>query len=105
MRPPVIDVYKRQVIGCGAISSFWGSKTESILLTIFVSPDYHGQGIGRRIIEALEQDELYLRAKIIRVPSSITACKFYEKMGFQYENGEKIPDLNQLYQMEKIREI
>lgn len=31
-----------------SISSFWRSLTESILLTIFVLPEFHGQGIGKK---------------------------------------------------------
>ena len=48
------DVEK--IVGVGSISSFWGSPTESILLTIFVKPELHGLGIGRFIIQTLEQD-------------------------------------------------
>ena len=48
-----------RIVGCGAIAGYWGSLTESILLTIFVLPDYQGKGIGRRIIETLEQDEYF----------------------------------------------
>lgn len=55
-----------EIVGVGAISSFWGSETESILLTIFVLPEHHGKGIGRTIIDTLEQDELYTRASRIR---------------------------------------
>jgi len=47
------------VIGTGTISDYWGSKTESTLLTIFVLPEYHGKGIGRKIIETLECDEFF----------------------------------------------
>jgi N-acetylglutamate synthase-like GNAT family acetyltransferase len=54
-----------KVVGCGAISSFWGKQDESILLTIFVLPELHGNGIGRKIIETLESDEYFLRAKRI----------------------------------------
>ena len=28
-----------RIVGCGAIAGYWGSLTESILLTIFVLPD------------------------------------------------------------------
>ncbi len=69
----VVEDKDEGIIGCGAISSFWGSEDESILLTVFVIPELHGKGIGRKIIEVLEMDELYLRAKRIEVASSITA--------------------------------
>ncbi len=51
-----------KIVGTGSISSFWGSKIESILLTIFVLPEFHGKGIGRKIINTLEQGEFYVRA-------------------------------------------
>ena len=76
-----------RIVGCGAIAGYWGSLTESILLTIFVLPDYQGKGIGRRIIETLEQDEYFLRAKRVEIPASITAVEFYKKMGYDYKNG------------------
>ena len=39
-----------KIIGTGSISSFWGSETESILLSIFVLPEFHGKSVGRKII-------------------------------------------------------
>ncbi|SCI94231.1 Predicted acetyltransferase [uncultured Clostridium sp.] len=92
-----------QIVGTGSITSYWGSQTESILLTIFVLPEYHGRGIGRRIIQALEGDELFLRARRIEIPASITACRFYEKMGYGYKGGAKSLDAEGLYRMEKFR--
>ena len=32
-----------KVIGTGSISPYWGSETESILLTIYVQPEYIGK--------------------------------------------------------------
>ena len=60
-----------RIVGVGSISSFWGSETESILLTIFVLPELHGNGIGRIIMQTLGQDELYLRADRIEILSLI----------------------------------
>ena len=51
-----------RVIGCGGITGYWGSRTESYLVTIFVLPGYQGSGVGRRIVEALEADEYFRRA-------------------------------------------
>ena len=91
------------VIGCGAISSFWGKQDESILLTIFVLPELHGKGIGRRIIETLENDEYFLRAKRIEIPASITAYEFYIKLGYDDKDGIKKLTDEGLYRMEKFR--
>lgn len=77
-----------KIIGCGAIGPYWGSKEESCLFNIFVDPDYQGQGIGKRIIKVLEQDEYFIRAKRVEVASSIVALPFYKKMGYEHKNGE-----------------
>lgn len=92
-----------RIVGTGSISSFWGSKTESILLTIFVLPEYHGKGIGRKIINTLEQDEFYIRATRIEIPASITATEFYKKFGYDYKNGIKELDEEGHYRLEKFR--
>lgn len=94
-----------RIVGVGSISSFWGSETESILLTIFVLPELHGNGIGRIIMQTLGQDELYLRAGRIEIPSSITATEFYRKFGYDYKDGIKELDSEQHYRLEKYKKI
>ena len=91
------------IIGCGAIGPYWGSETESSLFTIFVLPEYQGKGIGKRIVETLEQDEFALRAKRIEIPASITACAFYRRLGYDYKNGIAAVDDELLYRLEKHR--
>ena len=92
-----------RIVGCGAIAGYWGSTTGSILLTIFVLPEYQGKGIGKQIIYTLENDEFFLRAKRIEIPASITAVEFYRKMGYDYKDGLAELDDEQLYRLEKFR--
>ena len=92
-----------KIIGCGAIGSYWGKEDESSLFTIFVLPEYQGKGIGRKIIETLEQDDYFLRANRIEIPASITAIEFYNKMGYDYKYGIAEVDDEQLYRLEKFR--
>lgn len=94
-----------RIIGCGAIGSYWGKEDESSLFTIFVLPEYQGKGAGRKIMQTLEQDEYFLRAKRIEIPASITAVKFYQKMGYHYKNGIDKTDDEQLYRLEKFRSL
>lgn len=91
------------IIGCGAIGPYWGSETESSLFTIFVLPECQGKGIGRKIIETLEQDEFFLRAKRVEVPASITGVGFYRKLRYDYKNGVDCPDEERLFRLEKFR--
>ena len=61
----------KKIIGCGAIGPYWGKEDESSVFTVFVLPEYQGNGIGRKIFEALEQDEYFLRAKRIEIPQKL----------------------------------
>jgi len=76
------------VIACGAIGEYWGSKSESSLFSIFVDPNYQGKGYGRKIIETLENDEYFKRAKRVEIPASMSAIPFYRKMGYEHKNGQ-----------------
>ena len=91
-----------KVVGTGTIAPFWGSVTESILLTIFVLPDYQGRGLGRLLIETLEADEYAKRASRIEIPASLTAVNFYRHLGYDYKNGVTEPEDGLLYRLEKF---
>lgn len=91
-----------KVVGTGTIAPFWGSVTESILLTIFVLPDYQGRGLGRLLIETLEADEFAKRASRIEIPASLTAVNFYRHLGYDYKNGVTEPEDGLLYRLEKF---
>ena len=92
-----------KIVGSGAIGPYWGKTDESSFFTIFVLPEYQGKGIGRKIIQTLEQDAFFLRAKRIEIPASITAVPFYRKMGYGYKNGISAPDSEGLVRLEKFR--
>lgn len=96
--------FEEKIVGTGSISSFWGSETKSILLCIFVLPEFHGKGIGNKIISTLEQDEFYVRANRIEIPASITATEFYRKFGYDYKDGVKELDDERHYRLEKFKE-
>lgn len=76
------------IIGCGGISPHSGSLAESRIHTIFVEPAYERQGIGRQLIEFLENDEYATRARKIVIYSALSAIPFYRKLGYEHKNGE-----------------
>lgn len=93
------------VTGCGAVSGYNGSETESYIMTLFVLPGCQGRGVGRAVLETLEADEAFLRAERVELSSSITAHGFYRKMGYTYMDGYGggKPDKNGSVFMEKRR--
>lgn len=94
-----------RIVGTGSIGPYWGSTTESSLFTIFVLPEYQGRGLGRLIVETLEQDEYFLCAERVEIPASLTAVNFYKRMGYDYKNGSSEPDEDHNIKMEKFRKV
>ena len=94
-----------KIVGCGFIGSYWDKKDEACLFTFFVHPDFQGKGIGRQLINAVENDEFFLRSKRIEFPASITAVQFYRKFGYDYKNGITEPDDEKLIRLEKFRDV
>lgn len=92
-----------KIVGCGSIGSYWGKEDESCLFTFFVLPEYQRKGVGRKIIEALEQDDYFLRAKRIEIHASKTGVPFYIKLGYAYKNDICEPDEEGLFRLEKHR--
>lgn len=91
------------IVGCGAIGSYFDKVDESCLFNIFVLPSHQGWGVGRMIIQALERDSLFLRARRVEVPASITACEFYKKLGYVHKGGIEAVDEAGLFCLEKHR--
>ncbi|MFT8703012.1 MAG: GNAT family N-acetyltransferase [Oenococcus oeni] len=98
----LVDDQQHKIVAVGSIGPYWGKEDESSLFNIFVSPDYQGQGIGRRLIQILEQDSYFKRAKRIEIPASITGLGFYKKMGYAFKNGISKVDKEGLYRLEKF---
>ncbi len=92
-----------RVVGCGAAAPYEGRADECELRTVFVLPEYQGAGLGRRLVEALENDELCRAARRIELSSSITAVGFYRKLGYRFKGGEAVLNETLGYPMEKFR--
>lgn len=91
------------VVGCGSVAPL-EKEGECEIRAVFVLPEYEGQGIGRTIMEVLESDPLFTRAKRVVVSASLTAHPFYEKLGYRYVGGVPVCEDNDHYWMEKVGE-
>lgn len=90
------------IVACGAIGPYLDKEDETYLFSIFVDPKYQKRGLGKKIIEAIESDELFLKSSRIVVPASLTAVDFYLRLGYKYSNNERIIDNNGLIELEKF---
>jgi len=102
-RHTLVALDKDQVVGTGSISNDFSDEDSVFwVLTVFVNPDQHGRGIGRIIMENLETKAIGLGCKRLILPSSLTAHKFYMKLGYSYIGGVAIQNDKRQYMMEKI---
>ena len=90
------------VVGTAGLAKSWyNSDGEFWILTVFVKPENHRKGIGRMLINKIEEYAKEINAKKLVIPSSITACEFYHKLGYEYTNGKNLNE-EQMYIMEKL---
>ena len=91
------------VVGTASIDKFKGDETgkKYIILTVFVNPKNHYQGIGKMLINSIENYAKKINAKELIVPSSIYANEFYHKLGYNYINKNKELNDKKQYMMIK----
>ena len=59
------------------------SLEESELCTFFVLPDFQRRGIGRKLLQAMEEVAAFSGHRRLHVDSSITGVPFYAGMGYR----------------------
>ena len=94
-----------KMIACGGIIRDQNNIGESHLISVFVHPGYQGRAIGRRIVEVLESDEFFTGAQRTNLDSSITAVRFYQRMGYTFKDNVRLPDEYGVVKMEKKRAL
>ena len=75
------------LVGCGALHVVWGDLGE--VRSLAVKEDWHGQGVGRCIVEALLKE-----ARDLGLPRVFTLTyqqEFFERLGFHVVPRESLP--------------
>ena len=70
-----VAVDNKHVLGTASLK-----KNE--ISTIFVDPKVHGRGVGKNLMKRVESEANKNGFKSIKLFSSITAIKFYKKLGY-----------------------
>ena len=86
-----------RIIGCGCVKKSKTNENDCLFFTIFVAPDCQGKGIGKKIIETLENDEYTKNAKRVEISASLNAVPFYKRCGYNHKNGQLTYDDGMLY--------
>lgn len=97
-----VAVEDGKAIGTGSLANFGTPEIPSYYGTaIFVALDFHRQGIGKQIMQKVEEKALELGADKITVRAAINARQFYEKLGYTYRDGIGMPDEKGNFVMDK----
>ena len=71
-----VAVENNHVIGTASLK---GDK----VFTVFVNPDYHGRGVGSKLMDKVEELAKDKKYKILKVPSSLSSVEFYKHRGYR----------------------
>lgn len=77
-----VAIYKGKVVGSAAVSL---ENSVAYISCVYTNSDYQGLGIGRKLMTAVEKDEISVKAGKMYLHAIMTASPFYKKVGFHYE--------------------
>ena len=79
--------YCGEIIGMGGVNRDLSQEGQSYLTSLFINPDYHKLGIGKKLVCFLENEDVWcLDSSLIEIPSSKSSHKFYYKLGYKYRS-------------------
>lgn len=58
------------------------SLDQDVVRSVFVDPFHQGRGVGKQLMAMIQSTAVSRGAKLLRVPSSISAVGFYTSLGF-----------------------
>ena len=71
-----------RVLGCGGITPYWGSETQSVVVLVFIDKNIQRSGLGSIIMNRILTDKIAKRSSEIYVSAARNAVGFYEKFKF-----------------------
>ena len=78
------------------------SIEDNTICTVFVDTFYHRNGIGRKLVQLMEEIAANKGLSVVKVSSSLTSQGFYEKLGYKVVGEEESEEFGREIMMEKI---
>jgi GNAT superfamily N-acetyltransferase len=81
----VLDLLERRTVFVAAAGDDvigTASLDDRIVRTVFIRPEWQSQGVGRALMAHIERVAIDRGVSVLSVPSSVTAERFYAKLGF-----------------------
>ena len=98
----LVATHDGEVVGTAGLDNFGSTQCpDYYAVAVFVLPESQRQGIGLRLMEAVELKAKELGAEKITLRASITAKDFYRKLGYRFRDGCEKLDEHGTYIMEK----
>ena len=80
--------YGSQLVGVASAQFCLGFSGN--INAVFTHPEFTHNGVGRGLVQALEQSAIENNIKVMTVLSSLTAVKFYQTLGYDYRGETTI---------------
>jgi GNAT superfamily N-acetyltransferase len=97
-----VAIEEGKVIGTAGLANFGSPEKPSYYgVAVFVEPEFQGHGLGRQMVAAVEAKAKELDAGKITVRAAMGARVFYEKLGYQLQDGKEELDEKGYYILEK----
>lgn len=74
--------HQGRIVGSGGWTSYATDPQAAVIRAVFVDPAYQGFGVGRRIIQTVEDATVTAGFVKIQVPAAMTARGFYRRLGY-----------------------
>jgi len=72
-----------EIVGSAAVNQ---DGNKAYVSAVYVNPYIQNKGIGKKLLTAIEQDDISQRLRILYVTASLSATNFYKKLGYKLGN-------------------
>ena len=77
------------------------SNNKYIILTVFTNLENQHQGVGKALIQKIEEYAERINAEELLIPASVYGLEFFRKLGYDFYNGNSTQNKDGEYILSK----